>query len=196
MSTGMVMAAFAAQFTPDGLGYRYRRARRGAAVWVTAAERDRFVAAYAQAIDRLWWVTVAVLIVIAAALFALVVAYDVFSSPRQVEVVFSLVFAGLVVVYTRRLNRLAAAPAAALAGRMPMASPLNPAEWRRAAIRAQPWATFLAAPVSVTTIWLAFGPRGNVFAGAAALWPVGTTLYLVVMAGYAVRKWRVERSVG
>lgn len=47
---------FALQFTPDGLGYLYRRSGRGPAIRVTADERDDMVAAFNRGMRALFWV--------------------------------------------------------------------------------------------------------------------------------------------
>ena len=47
---------FALQFTPDGLGYLYRRNGRGPAIRVMADERDDMVAAFNRGMRALFWV--------------------------------------------------------------------------------------------------------------------------------------------
>ena len=56
-SVGRVRKHFADQFETDGDGYLYRRFSKGAAIRVSAQERDGFVAAFDRTLRRAIWIS-------------------------------------------------------------------------------------------------------------------------------------------
>ena len=125
---------FAAQFDATESGYVYRWAYRGAAIPVSAAERDAFVAAFNRSL------AIEVLIVCMCLVGVLLLTLRFIALP-PIEIIGGVVLgstasAGLAVVMFVQAWR---APVRALSGRPPIAPPLSPSEARRAARAKMGW---------------------------------------------------------
>jgi hypothetical protein len=178
---------FAAQFDPDGADYVYRHAYRGAAIPVSAAERDAFVAAFNRAVGlqvlaagvgflALLVLTIRLIFVPLAYLIAAIVAA-------------SLVLTGLVMTIFWRAWQT---PARALSGRAPVAPPLTPAEARRAANAKMTWPQ-IAFGVLIT---LFFAERAAVGAPplGSGVWLCMTAFGLFATSYGADKAWRARRE--
>lgn len=176
---------FAAQFTPHGSGFLYRRDHVGAGYMVTAAERDAFVAAYGREWQRLFWGA----IVGTGVLIGILVA--VFDEPGAGVTITGTVsiIALLVLVHLRSWR----APERALARRLPSLPALDRQAARREKLARVTWGNLALAPVFALMLATRGWRDGGVH-GWDALWIVAGVVLIAFCAVQAVRKWRSERT--
>lgn len=93
---------FAAQFEPQGEGFTYRKHSVGEPIRVSAAERDRYVAAFEQFTRRGFWAMVAGALVVLACL----VAYSFTTGTQVPDAVFYAAFGAMFVVYIIAYQRV------------------------------------------------------------------------------------------
>lgn len=176
---------FAAQFTPHGSGFLYRRDHVGAGYAVTAAERDAFVAAYGREWRWTLWGAVAACFVLAG------VAIVAFDRPGP-----ALVFAATLVLGALpawRHRRSWRRPERALARRLPSRPALDRRAARREKLSRITWGNLALGPVFAAVLAArAWRDEGGVH-GWAALWIVAGAALLAMSAVQAWRKWRAER---
>jgi cytochrome c oxidase subunit IV len=184
--------SFADQFTPDGDAYLFRRGMRGAAVRVTARERDAFVADYAQISARLRWSLMAGLIAAMILIVGLSVALKIDADSR----LFSVITYGLIIaigaVFVGLQMRAYYEPGRALDHRMTVSGALSRAETSRAMLKRTDWRQIVVLPLIgaglIVTNWPHRHEPGSWFwlAMGVIMVPLG------ILA--AVRKWRVAHS--
>lgn len=180
---------FAAQFEPDGDAYVYRKSWKGAAVPVSAAERDAFVAAFNRSVGLQ-------LLGVVAGLAAVIIVPIKFAFARGPEtlvwvVVGSCVLTAIVVAVSWASW---GAPARALAGRPAVAPPLSAPEARRAQLIKSPWAQLI-----FTGFWAVFlASRGleRTSAIAPSVWFSMAAILFVGTAVVAWLKWRAGKTAG
>lgn len=178
---------FAAQFDRDGEDYIYRRACRGRAIRVSAAERDAFVAAFNRALALQ-------ILALLAGLVAVIFLTIQFAFARGALTVVWVVAGTTAVTAIVILAFLAAwtAPARALADRTSVAPALTGAAARRAG-----WARTTWAQIAFAGFWGLFlasrglapsptFPRWTWFSAAALMFFASATL--------AYLKWRLGRG--
>ena len=86
---------FAAQFEPRGDGFVYRKHAVGEPIEVSAAERDRYIAAFEKFTRQGFWAIVAC----ASLLLAALVAYSFTTGTQVPDAVFYVAFAAMFAVY-------------------------------------------------------------------------------------------------
>jgi len=86
---------FAAQFEPRGDGFVYRKHTVGEPIEVSAAERDRYIAAFEKFTRQGFWAIVAC----ASLLLAALVAYSFTTGTQVPDAVFYVAFAAMFAVY-------------------------------------------------------------------------------------------------
>ena len=187
---GMV-DTFAAQFESDGKGgYLYRRYGRGAAIRVSAAERDSFVATFGRQ-SRWWFVGLAVATVAGIIALALIGAALHFGEVAQYVSIGAMisVFVTAILVLTFRAYDV---PRQALTGRKSTGADRSHEEAREIARARQSWGQILGVFVTFVIAFAAQTLRYDVLHGWGRLW----LLFLVfgVMAcGYAaIRKLQTQ----
>ncbi|WP_019516747.1 hypothetical protein [Sphingomonas sp. Mn802worker] len=176
---------FAAQFTPHGSGFLYRRDHVGAGYMVTAAEREAFVAAYLRDWRRLFWGGIAGVIVLVGALVAL---FDEPAAGVTIAGTVSLI-ALLTLPYLRSWRR----PERELARRMPSLPALDRHAARREKLARVTWGNLALAPMFALMLAMRGWRDGGVH-GWDALWIVAGVVLIVFCVVQAVRKWRSERT--
>jgi hypothetical protein len=174
---------FASQFTAEGNGYHYRWACRGAAIPVSAAERNGFVA------DFNWSLGLQVLALLAG--IAAVALFAIRSSVTPVAHPVVIIVAGVSLTTTLvALTAWAAwrAPVQALSNRAPVAPPRAAAEVRRSAWAWMRWPQF-----AFSGGWILFlfelGARRKAPADRLAWWGLAAILFLA-MTFAAYKTWR------
>lgn len=176
---------FAAQFTPHGSGFLYRRDHVGAGYVVTAAERDAFVAAYRRDWQRLFWGAMVGVIVLVGALVAL------FDEPGAVVTIAGTVlFIALLVLVHLRSWR---ATERALARRMPIMPALDRQAARGEKLSRVTWGNLALGPVFAGVLAARAWRDDDEVHGWAALWIVAGVALAAMSAVQAWRKWRAER---
>lgn len=181
--------AFAAQFTPDGDDFVYRRNGTGPALPLSADERDGFIAAFRAGYGKMFWRSVAamvgVMMVVVVAQRALHVLSDGWFASIGPFVAIVPGVALLMVSISRRM----AAPGVSLAARPPVAPPLPLAAFRRTQLVETSWWRFVPSLViSAVLTWrfhlieAPLAPHNLLF----SVLVVGS-LALVVVQGF--RKW-------
>jgi len=178
---------FAAQFEPDGDAYVYRKSWKGAAVLVSAAERNAFVAAFNRSVALQ-------LLGLIAGLAAVIIMPIRFAFARGPGTVIWVVIGASVLSAILVTVTLAAwgAPARALAGRAAVAPPLSASDARRAQWTKTPWGQ-----VVFPGLWAMFlASRGLERASPVAPWvwfSMAAMLFLAA-AGVAWLKWRAGKT--
>jgi len=186
-SLNRVRENFARQFTPDKDGFVHRQRQRGAAMPVSAAERDDFVAAFDRGIGRLFWGVLAVVIAVMAA-FQL---WPDILPPTWRPWHEAMVAAGAALSCGTIWWRLSTAPDRVLERRAIVAAPLDAAARRRADFAGLPWTVLslgalLMAGLIAQTLSQPGPTDWTYIAGGA----VGLAFFALLGA----IKWRVTRS--
>jgi len=176
---------FAAQFVPDGDGYLFRKAWKGAAIPVDAAERDDFVSAFSRAL-------LLQLFGLVAGLAAVVILPIEFAFARGPLTVVWVVVGATALTVVLVLGFCAAweAPSRALAGRAAVLPALSKAEARRAG-----WANLSWAQIGFYLFWALFlASRGLNRTSTIAPW-IWFSMAAILLLGSAViafQKMRVK----
>jgi hypothetical protein len=176
---------FAAQFTPEGSGYLYRRNQVGAGYLVGAAERDMFVAAYRREWRRLFWAAILSVMIVVGAIVA------VFEEPDEGATIAAMVvlIGSLSLVHLRVWR----GPERALARRVPSLPPLDRAAARHLKLSRVTWGNLALGPVFACVMASRAWRDESGVHGWRALWLVASVALLVMSAVQAWRKWRVEQ---
>jgi hypothetical protein len=188
---------FAEQFEPDGNGYLYRRSCEGAAIRVTADERDRFVIAFKYSLlsaMRILYAGVGLLMIG----LVLVARSDPGRSFNSIPSMIAIVGACLIVSIPYFLHYwwIWRAPARELRGRAPVAPERSSKEMRQHRQARLTWrqlglATLGALLLATPTVRREqLYPGWNHFAFRAA------ALLFLLIAVQALRKWRFDRKNG
>ncbi|NTS63792.1 hypothetical protein HRV97_01285 [Sphingomonas sp. HHU CXW] len=175
---------FAAQFTPEGSGFLYRRNQVGAGYLVSVAERDAFVAAHRREWRRIFWAAILGVVVVVGAMVAL------FEEPHKgVTIAATIVLIGfLTLLHLWAWRR----PERALALRVPSLPALDRGAARRKNLSQVTWGNLALSPVFALVLGSrAWGDDG--VHGWSALWLVAAVGLMGMSAVQAWRKWRVER---
>lgn len=186
-SLATVRENFARQFTPDGDGYLYRQRQRGAAIRVTMAERDDFVAAFNRGVGRLFWGGLAGLI----AAMAVFEVWPTLLPPdwqARHEVIVAVVFG---VAFLAIWWRLTTAPDRLLERRARVAGPLDAAARRRVNFAGLSWGVLVfGAVVTLALIGQTLREPGPV----QWAYVVGGAIGFGFFVALGAIKWRVMRS--
>ena len=145
------VAIFEKQFEMEGDGYLYRQGMRAAAVRVTSAEHDAFLAQFARA-QR--WLMFAFVLVMLAAIVILV--FVVPTPPGTDDPLLYVVIGAVIAVFYAACMRIWNAPARALDRRVRVRGPLSRSEARRRSLEKTTWLEIGAAGVAMTVAWLHF----------------------------------------
>jgi len=104
---------FAAQFEPHGDGFAYRKHSVGEPIQVSAADRDRYVAAFEKFTRKGFWSIVTAALVLLAAL----VAYSFATGSQVPDIIFYAAFGAMFAVYVVGYQRVWNLPSRELNGR-------------------------------------------------------------------------------
>ena len=186
--------AFAAQFSPDGVDFVYRRNRTGPALPLSADERDGFIAAFRAGYGKVFWLSVAAML---GVIIAFVAAQTALNLPSDGWVVGVGPFVGVLPVMALlivSIRRLMAAPNVALAARTPVAAPVPVATFRRTQLVTAPWWRFMPSLVIAAVLTWRYDLIGNPLAPRNLVFSILVigSVGLVVVQGF--RKWRAGVS--
>ena len=179
--------SFALQFEPDGVGFLYRRDRKGPALRLSAEERDDFVAGYARAVRILSWSIVVGIV----AVFGVLAAMGIEDRPNEHRLaVAAVVVIGFMAAHTWVWY----APARVLSYRVPTAAP-TPPEDRKVSFFARIEYPKLALGLAAAPFMVWSASRvTDVLHGWGRLWVVAGVSLFVLIAVQAFRKWWYERT--
>jgi hypothetical protein len=188
---------FAEQFEPDGSGYLYRRSRKGAAIRVTADERDRFVSAFNDSLLIGVWILCGGVGLLMVGLVSAAKAGPA-GSFNSISSIIGIFGATLIVSIPYFLHYwwIWRAPARELRGRAPVAPERSSKEMRQLRLARLTWrqlglATLGALLLATPTVRREqLYPGWNHFAFRAA------ALLFLLIAVQALRKWRFDRKNG
>ncbi|MES2097130.1 MAG: hypothetical protein V4459_10260 [Pseudomonadota bacterium] len=184
-SMARVRENFALQFTPDGLGYLYRRSGRGPAIRVMAEERDQMVAEFNRGLLALFWVFLfaTILLLLSFELWPDLLPPVLGSSQQGVVAV--LVLAGFMIGWWR-LTTIAERQ---VGHRTPVAPGLTRAEQHRFNLARLGWGVLaLGGATTLTLIAVTLRQPGPVEWGYIAGGIVGTLFF----AALGWIKWRLR----
>jgi hypothetical protein len=181
---------FMNRFEPEGDHFVFRANLRAPGIQVTAAERDRFIAAYVRNVRVAYWGMLAAVVLVMIG--TVVVLFPQLGNLPTFAIAAPLVV--LVVGYVALTFWLARAPVRALQGRAAAEPGRTQDEARRIAFRRMTWSQ-----MGIAVAFLAFGLwrislRNNLLVGWNRLWLAFFGLLLVLVAVQAVRKWRFDRQ--
>lgn len=181
---------FADQFQPDGSGFLYRKSSKGAAIKVSAAERDAFVAGFNRKLrNSIWGILAATMLLIGV---LVVLLPDVRGTAGQVSIyagVFAIVGIFMLVYYSawnepmRQLDRRPITQAA-----------LTREEARRVGLAKLSYGQLCFAVVAALALVFRQSGEHDVTQGWGLLWPIFAGLLILGAAWQALRKWRSERG--
>lgn len=181
---------FVDQFTPDRNNFLYRKSGKGAAIRVSAAERDAFIANFNKRIRYLSWsITVATLALIT--LFVLL-SPDAESGRTQVAMYVGVgcIMAVSLTAYYWAWNQ----PMRDLDRRSEVAGPLDREQARRLGLSQISYGNLGFAVIAALGLVWKQSAEGDVLHGWGLLWPIFAGLIIVGVAIQAFRKWRSDRS--
>ncbi|CAN5403819.1 hypothetical protein BH10PSE14_BH10PSE14_39580 [soil metagenome] len=187
---GRVLDVFANQFEQDGKGgYLFRRNGIGAAIPVSARERDRFVDSYRRGWRRIIWAILIGTIFTVAASVAGMVALEIDSMSYlyialAVDIVPLLVFA---LLYDRRLRT---APVRVLAGRGSVGNARSRDEANEVHFAKMRWSHIVAPLLGGTLAFLSLTRDVDIMHGWGRLWLLFCAFLVVTTLYVAVRKWQ------
>lgn len=187
-TSGMV-DTFAAQFESDGKGsYLYRRYGRGAAILVSAAERDDFVATFTR--QSRWWLTALAIATVAILVsFAFVgVALHLGDVAQYVGV--ATMLAACLATMAVLVSRAYDAPRRALTGRQATGVVRRREEAQRIARARQSWADILVVFVVFIAVLVVSALRYDLWHGWGRLWWFYFAFGMGACGFGAIRKWR------
>ncbi|MDB5706847.1 MAG: hypothetical protein JWN66_3963 [Sphingomonas bacterium] len=186
-----MVAAFAAQFESDGKGgYLYRDSERGAAIPVSAIERDAFVATYDRQSRRsLIGLTV---VTIAAIVAGVLVGMALHLGTLLQGVAFAVSMVAIVTAIMVMTHRTYGAPRRALAGRASVGVERSRREARDIARARQSWGQILGVFAGFVGSFAAPALRYDALHGWGRLWLL-LLAFGVMACGYAaIRKWQIQ----
>jgi len=182
---------FAAQFEDDGKGgYLYRRYGRGAAIPVSAAERDAFVATF----DRRsrWWMiglmVAAVTGIVAAALVGTAMHLGAVATYVGIGAMVTVLVAAILMMTHRTYD----GPRQALASRASIGAERSPKEAREIARARQSWAQILIVFVIIMVQFAVVALRYDVLHGSGRLWLLYPAFGVMACGYAAIRKWQIQ----
>lgn len=184
-----VREIFADQFQPEGTVFLYRKSSKGAAIMVSAAERDAFVAAFNRKLRYSTWGILAATLLLIGIL--VVVIPDVRSTAGQVSIyagVFAIMGIFMLAYYSawneplRQLDRRPITQAA-----------LSREEARRVGLAKITYGQLCFAVVAALALVFRQSGEHDVTHGWGLLWSIFAGLLILGAAYQAFRKWRSER---
>lgn len=180
---------FADQFEADGSGFLYRKSMKGAAVRVTAAERDGFIATFQRRVRYAsWLIILATLLLIG--LLVLLVPVDGPSADTAVWVGLAVILVPFLFAFYWAWN----APARELERRPHMGEVRTRAEVRRLMLAKMTYGQLgLAAVGALILVWNV-SAKSDVLHGWGIVWLVLAGVLIVGLAFQAFRKWKQERD--
>ena len=189
--TSSMVAAFSAQFESDSKGgYLYRHGEQGAAIPVTAAERDRFVATFERQ-SRRW--LLGLLVATTAAIIATVIiatALHLNQASRNVTIAaMVVVLVAAILMWSYRAYDM---PRRALASRASTGIVRSREEARKIARKRQSWGQILGVFTTVVMIVAAQALRHDVLHGWGRLWLLFLAFGIVGSGYAAIRKWQAQ----
>lgn len=186
--TGRLRSLFAAQFEEDEIGIAFRKNSSGAAVRVSASERDAFEARFARRFRWIFWGYIAAVLV----LVGIVVATD--APPESNEQAFYIGMAGLLISFSGLVWWAWTEPARVLSNRTPMGRPRSRAERDRIHLERLSYFQLALVPVIVTVALVKVAQRWDILHGWGRLWLVGAVCMTILAVVQAFRKWRYARN--
>jgi hypothetical protein len=180
---------FADQFKADGADFLYRKSSKGAAIRVSAAERDRFVADYKRHYRWFFWgMMVAMLALVFGWAFLAANADDAANTGMMIVGVFVLM-----VPFMAGLMWIWGAPARALQRRAAAAPALSAKEARDLHFSKISYGQLGLGLVLIPLLLLRAWDGPGSFDGWGMVWPLLTGGLFVLIVVQAVRKYLHER---
>lgn len=180
---------FAAQFENDGKGgYLYRCYGRGAAIPVSAAERDAFIATFDH--RSRWWMIGLTVAAVTGIVAAILIGTAVHLGEVATYVGIGATVTVLVAAILMMTHRTYDGPRQALAGRASIGAERSREEAQVIARARQSWGEILVAFVTILVAFTALALRYDVLHGWGRLWLL-FPVFGVMACGYAaIRKWQ------
>ncbi len=163
-----ISETFAAQFELDGTHYLYRKNSRGAAIRVSKAERDAFLADYVLRLRWLCWIMLALILLMSVGLAFGGVDTD---APTGALMLYGGV-ATIVLLLTAAIFWLWAAPARALETRASSGAALSPDEARRRHFARLSYGQMALSLLFIPALLLQVWDGPGTFDGWGSLWLV------------------------
>jgi hypothetical protein len=188
---------FAEQFKPDGNGYLYRRSCEGAAIRVTADERDRFVIAFKCGLLSAMWILYA-----GAGLLMIGLVLAARSDPgrsfNSIPSMIAIVGACLIVSipYFLYFRWIWGAPARDLRGRAPVAAERSSEEMRQVRLARLTWGQLGLAALGALVLAIPTVRREELYPGWNHFAFRAAAVLFLLIAVQALRKWRFDRRNG
>ena len=183
---------FAAQFDDEDSRLVFRANGSGAAIPVSAAERDMFIADYDRFLSRWRWTMILWLVPGLLIAVAILVALDVVDGPWLYGSIVAAIAPGL--IYSIRSSyRARTVPKQALAQRPAVSPALTRDVARRKGLRAIPWPTLALAPAYAAFLAWRYGVLASPLAPKHLFWTLLAGGMIVLSARQAVGKWRAEQ---
>lgn len=182
---------FAGQFQPDGDGFIYRKNMKGAAIRVTAAERERYIAAYKKSFRySVWGGAGAVILFVFGAIFF----FD--NGGETSGAVTGTVFLLLMVFYLLASYWAMSAPARELRGRPTLGEPATRTEVRNAFLRSMSYRQMATVAVMLSLLMFSKGPWQKLSSEWKVVAWAGIGVLLAALVFRAYQKWQLERGDG
>lgn len=183
---------FVDQFQQDGDAYLFRKALRGAAIRVTAAERDAFIADFDKSLRRS--TRIFVLAIVAITLVAIGGAVALELAEPWMTIAITAPFIVALATFVTVIIRSYGAPARSLAHRVAIAPPLTRSDARKMALDQLRWSHFasFAALFAVATWQIHI--NWDITRGWGRIWLVLAAVMAIGIAVQAYRKWRHDRK--
>jgi hypothetical protein len=183
-----LLAAFTLQFEKTGSGWEFRRYGRGAAIPVSDAEHEAFVAAFIRRIRHLSWGLMGSVAILA---LGMAIAAGIIPGPAPYAAA-GVLGAGGFILFMIAWFQTFAAPSAALARRTPVAGALSKDEARERAFSRMSWGQLALVPFAAAVMTIP-GRGMNMWVGSGRWFLVAPAALLLLTAVQAFRKWRLER---
>lgn len=185
-----VRESFAEQFEPDGSGFLYRESMRGAAIPVTRAERDGFVAAFNRRLRYAAWAMVPTTFVPLILMIVLL--------PGPDDDIVSVVIGGSLgvgILLFLVVHRWAyKAPIRELGARPTATAPRSREDMRRRMFAKMSYGQLSFAAVGGPLLVWKVSLQYDVWRGWGLLWPAFAAMIVVTAIIMALCKWRFERK--
>jgi hypothetical protein len=185
-----LLQLFADQFTADGPDFLYRKNSRQSAIRVTADERQAFIADFARALSRIFWLLILGMVVGIAGLVIYETAFNGADQPYFTYAVFAFAFAVYMAGYYHYWN----APWRALRTRGVAGGALTRGQARAIALSKISWWQFALAALAVPFLLGSFTHYDRLTVGWNRLWLVGAALYYAMLAYQVYGKLSLGRS--
>ena len=180
---------FADQFTLDGRDYIYRKSMKGAAIRVTAQERDAFIADFARRIRYASWMLVGGTI----GLIALLVFFDFDRGTAGADIALYGGFAMMMAIFWLGYLWAWNAPVRTLERRPEVGEALTGHEARRQAFERMTYGQLGLGLLAPFFILLQVSKDYDLFYKWNRLWLIGAGVFVLLVAVQAFRKWRYTR---